>query len=446
MPKKIAIIGAGPTGLGAAWYLHHAGYKNYTVYERNDHPGGLASSVVDEKGFTWDLGGHVIFSHYKETDHFFSEMMGDGYLEHMRESWVRILGRWVPYPFQNNIRYLPKEALWDCVQGLLRLDRTQPAEHFGSWIDQVFGEGIAKYFMRPYNWKVWATPLHEMSKEWIAERVSVIDLERVLRNIVLELDDVAWGPNNRFKFQLNGGTGQIFKNVQPILGDHLQLNRNVVSVDADQKRLSFADGSTDSYDVLISTMPIDLLVRMTRGLEPLIPKTKDLVHNNVAVVGIGVEGQREDNRSWMYFPEKDCPFYRITNFFNYSYNNVPDPKRFFSLMAEISWSAYKKEDLSRVVDQTVEGLVNTGLLRKEEIERIVSRTMINIEYAYPIPTLRRNDALVAIHPELEYRDIYSRGRFGAWRYEVGNMDHSLMQGMEIAGRIIEGKKETVFTS
>jgi hypothetical protein len=41
--------------------------------------------------------------------------------------------------------------------------------------------------------------------------------------------------------------------------------------------------------------------------------------------------------------------------------------------------------------------------------------------------------------------VYSRGRFGAWRYEVGNMDHSVAQGVEWVNRIVEGDRENELT-
>jgi hypothetical protein len=67
------------------------------------------------------------------------------------------------------------------------------------------------------------------------------------------------------------------------------------------------------------------------------------------------------------------------------------------------------------------------------------------EYAYPVPTLERDQALAVIQPRLEALKIYSRGRFGGWKYEVGNMDHSVMQGVEWAQRMLEAGQETTYT-
>jgi hypothetical protein len=44
--------------------------------------------------------------------------------------------------------------------------------------------------------------------------------------------------------------------------------------------------------------------------------------------------------------------------------------------------------------------------------------------------------LKTIQPYLEKNGIYSRGRFGAWKYEVGNMDHSIMQGVDVVNMIL----------
>jgi hypothetical protein len=68
----------------------------------------------------------------------------------------------------------------------------------------------------------------------------------------------------------------------------------------------------------------------------------------------------------------------------------------------------------------------------------------DVEYFYPVPTLTRDGALGEIQPYLMERDIYSRGRFGAWRYETSNMDHSVMQGVEVVDRLLLGEHETTW--
>src|SRR5829696_6204251 len=193
---KIVIIGAGPTGLGAAYRLKELGYRNFQMYDRLPHIGGLASSFTDSAGFTWDIGGHVMFSHYKYYDQCFEKLMGDEFQMNNRECWVRMFDTWVPYPFQNNIRYLPKDVAAECLLGLIRAQtgkgRTASpatAANFGEFIDAVFGEGIAKHFMRPYNFKVWAHPPEMMNKHWIGERVAVLDVDRAIKNVVMGSDD-----------------------------------------------------------------------------------------------------------------------------------------------------------------------------------------------------------------------------------------------------------------
>ncbi len=107
----ILIVGAGPTGLGAAWRLQELGRHNWTLIDAAETAGGLASSVVDPQGFTWDLGGHVLFSHYTYFDRLMDDHLGYGQVEHVRESWVWMRERFIPYPLQHNIWRLPPEDL-----------------------------------------------------------------------------------------------------------------------------------------------------------------------------------------------------------------------------------------------------------------------------------------------------------------------------------------------
>jgi protoporphyrinogen oxidase len=446
--NNIVIIGAGPSGLGGACYLILDKWVDFQLYERYAHVGGLSASFKDDAGFTWDIGGHVLFSHFDYFDQVVETVLAGRYFEHMRESWVNILNGWVPYPFQNNIRYLSVEAQNHCLSGLKKLSGCPvESKNFKQWMDAVFGEGIVKYFMEPYNFKVWATPPELMSKDWIAERVSVVDLARIERNIAEQKDDISWGPNNKFKFPKRGGTGAIWQGIAEGFKDKIKFDHDLVEVDLKKKNLVFANGARHSYDQLISTIPIDqLIAKCTEVPDEVKNAAKQLVHNGVYVVGIGLNVPKADTKCWMYFPEDNCPFYRVTNFHNYSPYNVPGGKvdQYSALMCETSYSSYKPVTKEEIVEQTIQGLINTGLMQKAERDKIVSRYLIDVSYAYPVPTIDRDKALGVIQPFLESHDVYSRGRFGAWKYEVGNMDHSFMQGVEIADRLLTGSQEKVF--
>jgi UDP-galactopyranose mutase len=461
--EKVVIIGAGPTGLGAGYRLQELGHHNFEIFETHPTVGGLAQSFRDEAGFTWDIGGHVMFSHYRYYDECFEALMGDEFCLIDRESWVRMAGRWVPYPFQNNVRYLPKDMATECLTGLVKAQlevargqRAAPlkAANFSEFIDSVFGEGIARLFMRPYNFKVWAHPPEMMNKEWIGERVAMIDVERAIRNVVLGQDDFAWGPNNRFKFPLRGGTGEFYRRFglrlgldeenRELDGGHIRLNKKVATIDVDAKVVAFTDGSTTRYDRLVSTMPLDVLCNaVLRGRMPqeLKIRSGQLLHSGGHMVGIGIERPCPSKKSWMYFPESNCPFYRVTYLSNYSPHMTPDKDRYYSLLCETSTSQHKPVDPAAIVEETIKGLENAGLLEPGERRDIVSTWHHYADYSYPTPGVERNAILSDVIPWLEARGIYSRGRFGMWKYEVSNTDHTLMQGVELINRLVRGEPE-----
>jgi hypothetical protein len=139
----------------------------------------------------------------------------------------------------------------------------------------------------------------------------------------------------------------------------------------------------------------------------------------------------------MYFPESNSPYYRVTVFSNYSPNNVPtdsaDGEQYWSLMTETSESTAKPVNRETLIDDTIRALLEDDLI--ESADDVVSTFHMAFDYGYPTPSVERDGILKAVLPKLEPFGIYSRGRFGAWKYEVSNQDHSLMQGVEWANRV-----------
>jgi UDP-galactopyranose mutase len=442
--KKIVILGAGPAGLGAAYRLHELGYEDFTVLEARGGPGGLASSEKSRNGFIYDIGGHVLFSHFRYFDELFDRMLGNEYQELLRESWIWMRDRFLPYPFQNNVKYLPKEDVLACVLGILEAQKKGATEfaNFEELIQGVFGPGIGELFMMPYNFKVWAHPPKMMGTRWIGERVPVVDLARVLTNVILDKDDISWGPNNTFKYPRHGGTGGLFTRIADSLSGRIRYASKVVGVDPVKKRVLLADDTDVDYDVLISTQPVDLLVKgLTTAPAEVREATKHLLHSGSAIVGVGVKQPCPSKKCWMYFPEPSSPFYRVTYLSNYSPEVVPDATRYYSLLAEVSRSPYKPVNLETVVDEVLDGMVATKLLSKDDLDDVVDTHLIARDYTYPIPSIRRDEALSVIQPWLLSQGIYSRGRFGSWKYEIGNMDHAVQMGAECAEHVVNGAQE-----
>ncbi|KAH8175605.1 flavin containing amine oxidoreductase domain-containing protein [Sarocladium implicatum] len=469
----VLVIGMGPTGLGAAKRLNQLNGPSWLIVDSSDKAGGLASTDVTDEGFLYDVGGHVIFSHYKYFDDCIDEALpkDDDWYTHQRISYVRYKDLWVPYPFQNNISMLPKEEQVTCIDGLIdaameaRVSATKPTD-FDQWILRMQGEGLANIFMRPYNFKVWAVPTTKMQCQWLGERVAAPDLKSVTKNVILNKTAGNWGPNATFRFPARDGTGGIWIAVADTLPKEKKRfgqQGEVTKVDAEKKIVHFKDGTTIGYGKLINTMAVDHLVEKM-GNQELISLSKGLFYSTTHVIGVGVRGERPErigDKCWLYFPEDNCNFYRATIFSNYSPYNQPqkDVKLptlynadgskpasseaqegpYWSIMLEVSQSEMKPVDVENILKDSIKGLINTELLKPED--EIVSTYHRAFDHGYPTPTLEREGVLKELLPKLQDMDILSRGRFGSWRYEVGNQDHSFMLGVEAVDHVVQGAVE-----
>lgn len=131
-----------------------------------------AASDFSDTRQLFDVGGHVVFSHYKYFDDALNEALPlrDDWLEHQRVCYVRFRGQWVPYPFQNNIAALEKEEQALCMEGIIDAalearvrSPTDKLANFDEWNQRNVGLRLTEIFMRPYNFKVWAFPTTEVS-------------------------------------------------------------------------------------------------------------------------------------------------------------------------------------------------------------------------------------------------------------------------------------------
>ena len=112
-------------------------------------------------------------------------------------------------------------------------------------------------------------------------------------------------------------------------------------------------------------------------------------------------------------------------------------------MLEVSSSKNQpREGIETEIHKSIDSLINAGwILNKDDI---ISQWNLEVPYGYPTPFKGRDLVLKKIHNWLSKFNIQSRGRFGGWKYEVSNQDHSFMQGVEWVNDQITGEAESIY--
>ncbi|CAI4223580.1 unnamed protein product [Auanema sp. JU1783] len=453
---KFVIIGSGPTSLGAAYRLHELicektipAVTQVHIVEKEHEAGGLARSVTDENGFTWDLGVHITgASKYAK----FLQVINDNvpewrmiprcvYMEHVMQDNLNE-NNYIPYPVQESIPYFPIEVKSICLEEI-RQSKLDFAANFGELTQNVFGETLQNIFIRPYNEKVWTIPLEEMNCVWVENRVPQPNVSEIERRCSLTYEQLEEEEQQKppicFKYPARmKGMGELWKTVASQLpNDWLLFNAPVEEIDVTNKKVKAFGEHTFEYDFLISTIPLTELCKLTN----LCPDI-ELKHSQVALVGIGFRKPQPSftkNLSWLYFPQKDIPFYRCTFISNFNDLMTPNSDEFWSVICEVGLQSQSAVDENSIVQSTIQGLKVCGIA--DENMEIVSKWFYLLPYGYPIPSLNRDKELDKAHKQLEKHQIYSRGRFGGWKYEYANQDHSFMIGYEVIDRILFDKSE-----
>lgn len=436
-PETTLILGAGPCGLACANELDRLGQRSWTLIEQSASAGGLASSVLDRAGFTWDLGGHVVFSHFGAFDALIGDLFAPyELLRHDRSSFIRFRDRWIPYPLQQHLTDLPPQDAEACLASLPTADNTAPSPgtDLHTWLNYTYGQHLAQRFFIPYNTKIWTVEPAVMGSTWVAERVAPpTNAAGGSRR---------WGPNSTFLFPAAGGTGEIWRRLAARLGHRIRHQAAAAAIDTGRRQVRTTNGDEHRYEHLVSTMPVDqLIARITDAPRAVRAAARRLRRTSVMMVGLGYNAPTTDQRSWLYFPDEHTPFYRATNFSKYAPANVPGAAtdRLCSWMTEVAIHPCTS------IDRTALAASCDAALRRHDLvpaaAQLASVHVEHIPYAYPIPMLDRDDALAQIEPWLEQRGVLSRGRFGTWRYEIGNMDHAVKMGIDAAARIVNGSPE-----
>jgi protoporphyrinogen oxidase len=437
------VIGAGPTGLAAAYHLGEGAARGDTLLlEREQTVGGWCRSL-QQAGYTFDHAGHIMFSTDPDVLQLYERLLGDNLHWQNREAWIYSKNVYTRYPFQGSLHGLPPKVLKECLVGAIEArfgplkgsagsPPSAPPANFEEFIHRVWGSGIAKHFAVPYNEKLWAVPLAEMETSWLGGRVPLPDLEQMIEG-ALEPAPAPMGPNARFGYPLRGGFQALMDGFLPLLNCELATGTGVLHVSPARRTLRLDDGRSLRFESLISTMPLPRLVEACGDEAPpeVQAAAKALRHVAVRCVNLGVRlrpgESRLTDKHWIYYPE-DTVFHRIFVQGNASpHCNAPGG---FALTCEITYGPSKPLpcDGDKLVERVVADCRRVGIFGPEhEVELALQADMPG---AYVVYDHARAAHVARIREWFATFGVILAGRYAEWEYY--NSDHAFVAGRRAA--------------
>ncbi|OGR42318.1 MAG: hypothetical protein A2X35_01030 [Elusimicrobia bacterium GWA2_61_42] len=430
LKTDVLIIGGGLAGLAAAKALE--GKKDYIVAERENRPGGLAATVR-KGGFSFDYSGHLLHLRWPKTSRLILDALGSNCVRLRRDARVYAHKSWTPFPFQANLAGMPDKVKSECVSGFLKAYGAAGApgaepEVFSRWTRRVFGEGISRHFMLPYNAKLWQYPLERLTTEWCAPFVPMPRPEEVIEGAYGKKTE-GLGYNTVFHYPKRGGIGALANALARRSGG-LRLGLEVESLNLKAGVANVRHFGPIHFKRLINTSPLNDFIAMTEDAPAAVKRAAArLRHNTVYVLNLGARGVTE-TLHWGYFPGPEFPFYRAGLASNFSKQLAPGGCASFYIELATSGAAL---DLASAETAVLKGLKACGLLRSAS--QVVEKLWLKIPCAYVVYNRERAEALPVINAWLKSKKTPSIGRYGAWKYSF--MEESVKEGLEAAALLLK---------
>ena len=448
---NIGIIGAGPAGLTTAYQLAKQGIK-VEVFEASSTVGGLSRSIT-----LWnqrvDLGPHRFFSTDRKVNELWLEVVGDNYEMVDRLTRIFYKKKFFNYPLNlgNTLYNLGPVEAARCLTSYLT-EKVSPIKQDGSfenWVVHQFGRHLFNIFFKSYSEKLWGIDCKNLDADFASQRIKKLSLLEAVKNAIVS------GQGNKHKTLVdkfaypNTGSGFVYETMaQRIteLGGKIHLNTPVNHVEPnndDQIALLLENGKRLTYNHVVSSMPLTLLVSRLPNTPPyIIQHTKSLRFRNTILVYLLINSNDLFPDNWIYVHDPSLKLGRITNFRNWSphlYGDAPT-----SILALEYWS-YPDEHLwqtsnSELIELAKHEIALTGLVDPNQIE---AGEVFRINRCYPVYDKGYKEHLKPIEAYLNtISNLTVIGRYGAFKYN--NQDHSILMGILAAEKVYNNSPHSLW--
>lgn len=453
MDKRVAIIGAGPAGLTAAYLLAKANIP-VTVFEKDATYVGGISRTESYKGYHFDIGGHRFFSKSKEVEDFWTEILGDEMLERPRSSRIYYNKKFFSYPLMA-FEALKKLGLVEsalCVMSYLKAKAfpVKDPKNFEDWVSNQFGKRLFNIFFKTYTEKLWGIGCKEISADWAAQRIKGLSLSSAIKNALFKPDNkdnqkLIKTLIDSFRYPKKG-PGMMWE----VCRDKCMAMGVQVEMGAGVSGLSYANGkwsiSTtqknvhEGFDYVLSSAPIKELVPSIapRFTEPAFSSSQKLGYRDFLTVVLICKEDNAFTDNWIYIHDPSVKVGRIQNFKSWSPYMVPDESmacyglEYFCFEGDGTWTSTDADLIALAKKE----MVQIGLIKAANV---TDGYVVRQPKAYPVYDQDYKEHVLNIREGLKpYKGLYLVGRNGMHKYN--NQDHSMMTAMLAAKNIIAGNE------
>jgi protoporphyrinogen oxidase len=457
----VAIIGAGPAGLTAAYLLTKAGHSVIVIEKDPTYVGGI-SRTVEHEGFRFDIGGHRFFSKSKEVVDLWNEILPNDFIQRPRMSRIFYDGKFYSYPLRG-FEALRNLGIWRstcCMASYAyaQLFPNKDVKSFQDWTINQFGQQLFNIFFKTYTEKVWGMPCDEISADWAAQRIKGLSLGGAVLDGLKRSLGLNKRPNDGMETKTlletfrypRKGPGMMWEAARDFVvgkGNRVLMSHALqqLSFDAKLQRWRVAATNADGKSVIIkashviSSAPIRELVGRIHPLPQSMPRAFDLKYRDFLTVALMIRSKDIFPDNWIYIHDSKVKVGRIQNFRSWSPEMVPDPSlacvglEYFCFEGDGLWAS-KDEELIELAKKEMAIL---GLCDPADVE---GGAVVRQEKAYPVYDDQYRDNVEAIREELEtaYPTLHLVGRNGMHRYN--NQDHAMMTAMLSVRNIVAGRR------
>ncbi len=385
---KVAILGAGVSGLSSARFLLQNQIRDVHVFEAENRVGGMARSF-EWHGFNCDLAPHRFFTENAETLKEITSLVPMRRVR--RQSSIFVGGRWIQDPVNAAevvVKFFPGRSFSIVWHYLFR--RQRPEDNFEQMVLNKFGKGLHEFFFRPYSEKLFGIPADQISPVWGRKKIRVGGLrDMIMRKTRLYFRE--------FYYPRKGGYGSICDRLYEDVRDNVRLNTRIVNVRPDPATggyvCRFEHGGTTSeetFDVIVSSLPI---TQMATYLG--VPLT--LKFRPAKIVYLLIDRERVTENHWFYFADDHISINRVAEFRHFAGASLPAGRTV--ICCEIT----QTERFS--IERTINELATAGVIRKDEV---LDSRVEEMPFAYPVyhldyeEQMQKVREMEALHPRIHH--------------------------------------------